>query len=99
MHDVRSVPLQQASNDMRRAGMDRKFEGHTNSRTIDIHAIDLVPTRKDALVTTSCRDYPDVMASKHLVLGQGRHLGFDPTRARRIAIADMGNPHAMTLPR
>ena len=99
MHDVRSVRLQQASNDLRRAGMDRKLKGNTHRGTVDMHAVDLVPTRKDALVTTSCRDHPDVMASKHLVLGQGRHLGFDPTRARRIAIADMGNPHAMTLPR
>ncbi len=77
--------------------MHRKVGGQTNGEAINGQAVDDIASRVNWTISWSCRDDAHVVAPCGLGEGQPAHLGLDASRARQVAVRDMGDAHAMTL--
>ena len=74
--------------------MDGQFRGQVRCDPMNEDRPIAVHTRAHLTMAGSRGDHMHLMAGVSLGPGERPHLRLDPTRARCIAIGDMGDPHS-----
>ena len=83
----------------RRTRMNRKLEGHPRRNAPHRNVVDDVRTGSHPVMTRRGREHTDLLAVECLLTDEPTHLRLDTTGPRCVAVRDMQDPHAPTLPR
>lgn len=95
--DVHRLVGQQGRDVVSGAGMDRQLERQPGRDPVDRQAVDDVEARAHAVVAGCRGDDEHVVARGMLAGGEGAHLHLDATEPGQVAVADVRDPHGVTV--
>lgn len=98
MDDVDGVAPQDPAHVMGGAGMHWQFRRQMRRDAMHRQSAVVIAAGPYGSVPRRGGDDADVVARGELCVSEGSHLGLDATRARQVAVRDMGDAHPPILP-